>query len=252
MNDIKSKIKCLFFGVVLPIIIYILITISISSIIYLFNNLKSINIIIIQGIINFVSILVLYPYYIFFKKRFIFTYSQIINTKLLYLIAVAFSLCIILNIIIGFIPRESENIVTQNVEQLTSETNVFISLFIISFLTPIIEEIIFRGFFYDSVKYVSNDIIAIILTSIVFGIFHSDFQQILYAFIVGIVFGYIRYKFNSVNYTILMHAIMNTTSLVLLPEIEKLNTIGSIIYVLIISIGILVFSFMGIINKIKH
>lgn len=242
MNSFKDKIRIVLLGIVVPFAIYIFSNMVVVLIINSILKSDSINIMVIQGIANIVSVVALVPYYIWFKNVYSIFDTKLEFLKVFYVIIISFALCIILNILIEFIPREQENIVSENIKKLSSEYTPLLSLAIVSITAPIIEELIFRGFFYDSIKIVSNDIIAIILTSITFGVFHFDLQQIIYAFIVGLLLGYLRFKFNNLLYPVIMHAMMNTTSLLIIPEISKNSSERSIIYNLFISFFILAFS----------
>lgn len=240
----NNKIKLVLEGIVIPYIIYILGSIIIASIVKCLNI--STNIIFIQGISNCIILLFLIPLYIQFVKRNSIQYDLNITKSLIYIIILGFSLCFICNIIVDYIPRTSKNVVSENVYKLTEELNIYITLIIICIIVPLIEEIIFRGFFFDTVKLISNDIIAIIFTSIAFALAHSDLQQIIYALIAGIFLSYIKFKYKNILYSIILHLTMNLTSYLFMPIVLGFDSNINKEYILFVMFFIFVFSFIRI------
>ena len=126
--------------------------------------------------------------------------------------------------------------------KLAQEYNIYLSLFIVSVLIPIIEELLFRGFFYDAAKILSNDVVAIIFTSFAFAIAHFEFRQSLYAFFAGLFLGYIKYKYKNIIYTIITHLLMNFFTLVIVPSILIDKDIRMRAYVMFVCIAMLIFT----------
>ena len=237
-----SKIKIIVDGILIPFAIYFSISLLVSFFIRYVLSFENENAVLNQGIANIFTFLALCPLYIIYRKNNHIETSKLSFGVCLYMIPLAFSICVIGNVIVDYIPRASENIVTTEVYRLAEEYNVFLSLFIISIIVPIIEELIFRGFFYDAVKLLTNDVIAIIFTSLAFAIAHVDFRQMLYALFAGFFLAYIRYKYKNVIYTILMHLLMNMITLVFIPSILLNNDLKSRLYVLFISFAMLFFT----------
>ena len=238
----NSKLKVVADGILIPFAIYFLITLIVSFVIGLSSSVENPNLVLTQGISNIFIFIVLCPLYIVFSKRYEIETSKLSLRVCLYMIPLAFSICIIGNVAVDYIPRASENIVTTEVYRLAKEYNIYLSLFVVSVLIPIIEELIFRGFFYDAVKLLTNDVIAIIFTSIAFAIAHVDFRQMLYALFAGVFLAFIRYKYKNLIYTILLHLLMNLITLVFVPAVLQNNDIRSRLYVLFISFAMLFFT----------
>ena len=108
---------------------------------------------------------------------------------------------------------------------------------------PILEEFIFRGIVYNKLKTFNKKMTAIILTSIIFGIVHSNIINGIYAFGVSFILIYLYEKYKTLKAPIIMHIFLNTTIILMLPLIIK-NYIVFNLYLLIMSIIILI-----IINK---
>ncbi|NCU88337.1 MAG: CPBP family intramembrane metalloprotease [Proteobacteria bacterium] len=77
---------------------------------------------------------------------------------------------------------------------------------------PIAEELLFRGYLYSQLKNTKLGISgAIFLTSLLWTALHAQYDiDILFSlFFLGLVLGYVRYKYNSVYLAIAIHAIHN-------------------------------------------
>ena len=158
------------------------------------------------------------------------------------MIPLALSICVIGNVLVDYIPRETENMVTTEVYNLAREYNIYLSLFIVSVLIPIIEELLFRGFFYDAAKILANDVVAIIFTSFAFAIAHFELRQSIYAFFAGLFLGYIKYKYKNIIYTIVMHLLMNFFTLAIVPVILINKDIRMRAYVMLVCVAMLIFT----------
>ncbi len=73
---------------------------------------------------------------------------------------------------------------------------------------PVFEEILFRKLICDKViKY--GEGCAVILSGLIFGLFHMNFNQFFYTFFLGCFFAFIYVKTGRLKYTILLHMLIN-------------------------------------------
>lgn len=73
---------------------------------------------------------------------------------------------------------------------------------------PVFEEILFRRLICDKViKY--GEGCAVVLSGLIFGLFHMNFNQFFYAFFLGCFFAFIYVKTGTLKYTILLHMTIN-------------------------------------------
>ena len=81
-------------------------------------------------------------------------------------------------------------------------------------IAPIAEEFIFR---YGIQKNLSkfNVKFAIIYQALLFGLLHGNLIQFSYAFVLGLIFGYITYKKGNIMYSILLHIAINLSSVLI-------------------------------------
>lgn len=92
--------------------------------------------------------------------------------------------------------------------QPTSGGNFLIGLFIIAISPGICEEIMFRGFIMKSYEHKGYKK-AILISGILFGIFHFNFQNLMGPLLLGILFGFLVYKTNSLYASIIAHTTNN-------------------------------------------
>jgi membrane protease YdiL (CAAX protease family) len=93
---------------------------------------------------------------------------------------------------------------------------------------PIVEETIFRGFFYSTLRKKSGAILTIILSSIIFTLWHigSGLKVGINIFLTGIILAYIYEKTESLIPPIIAHAIVNG-SLVIASIYKSLSMRGA-------------------------
>lgn len=80
--------------------------------------------------------------------------------------------------------------------------------FCICIIAPIAEELIFRSILLKPLR-AFGDLTAAIVTGLLFGLYHGNFDQFAYASIVGIFFSIIAIRYNSIVPTIIIHAANN-------------------------------------------
>lgn len=87
---------------------------------------------------------------------------------------------------------------------------------IIVVFTPIYEEILFRGFLFDSLhKIFKRKKVVIVLIAFIFALFHiQSLSNMVFAFTVGIYLAYYRQKERSINVSVWIHAVINFTGLI--------------------------------------
>lgn len=126
----------------------------------------------------------------------------------------------------------------------------FFSILIgVGICAPLCEEITFRYFIYHNLNR-TNQIIAIIISSAMFGLAHFNLLQGMYAFTFGLVFSMYNIKYNSIWPGIIMHISVNSLSVFLLLAD---NYIAQIVIMILIFIVSLIPTSISIIYKVvKH
>jgi membrane protease YdiL (CAAX protease family) len=76
-------------------------------------------------------------------------------------------------------------------------------------IAPISEELIFRGVILKKACNELTFIRANILQAILFGLYHMNIIQGIYAFIAGLLLGYIAFKYKTVMASVVFHSFIN-------------------------------------------
>lgn len=97
---------------------------------------------------------------------------------------------------------------------LVKENPLWLNLVIIALLPAVVEEFIFRGLILNGYKR-RNPLMAIVISSLLFGLMHMNLNQFSYAFVIGVIFAFLAYATGSLLPSILGHFIINGTSVVM-------------------------------------
>lgn len=249
-----KKIKIIIDGMIMPFLLYYAIT-FLFIVVYMFigvfggtidvNNVKDVNVVnvvLVQGLSSIFIIAVLVPLYLHFKKKYEIYTSKFSIKRALYVVPLAFSVCIICNVLLQDIPSASDNIVSKHIEAMIKSHGVIIAILMSSVLIPIVEELLFRGFMYGSASLLGGAVFAIAFTSTFFGIVHLNLVQGIYGVVAGIFLGYVRYKYDSVLYTIIMHLAMNACSIIFVPTVLMIKDINGKAFMIFICAALMIAS----------
>lgn len=127
------------------------------------------------------------------------------------------------------------------------DDTVTFGLFLYSVIIgPISEELIFRGVTLRQAKKVFPFWAANLMQAFLFGVFHMNMIQGIYAFALGLILGYICEKGNSIYHSILLHMLFNFWATAISQFIYINDTVASFIGWLLFSIiataaGLLIF-----------
>lgn len=128
-------------------------------------------------------------------------------------------------------------------ERLT-DSSITMTFIYVLLIGPVSEELIFRGAILDRFYLAFPYLIANLLQAVLFGIYHMNLIQGLYAFCLGFVLGLVRYVSGSILASVLTHILFNTTSYVLdfVFPMGKEMQVGVIILVVVIGAVLCFFS----------
>ena len=95
-------------------------------------------------------------------------------------------------------------------------THNFLGVITISFLAPLLEEVLFRGAIQGYLLRRYSPAVAISVAALVFGIFHFNPVQVVYATLLGAVFGWIYYRTGSLLSVVVGHVLNNSIATVMM------------------------------------
>lgn len=152
----------------------------------------------------------------------------------------------ILNDLLG--PDELKDVIGGAVPE-TPEA-MWIMAFFVVIVAPVCEEIIFRGILLDSCLPFGSWF-AVIITSMLFGLIHGNFDQFAYCLAVGAVLSVLTIRSKSIIPAIILHSLNNLMSTMALYS-ENLKLGGEIMVVFNYLIDLLNIIFIHILNFIPH
>lgn len=135
---------------------------------------------------------------------------------------------------------------TEQMGLLTSG-NVFVVLLLMIFVAPITEELVFRGVILNKASKAIPFWGANLLQAMLFGLYHMNVIQGIYAAMLGFILGLICHKFKTIYASMFLHMVINTSSL----PVALFPQNNSTYYVMIISGGICLFLSLFIIKITK-
>ncbi len=128
--------------------------------------------------------------------------------------AVAYSMIRIGDIIgtyIGTVIEEffpSATAATNNVQELVMTGEMWVNVLAMVIVGPIVEELLFRKFLCDRLK-PYGDWVTILVTGLMFGVFHGNVTQGVYAFLLGAFLAYVYLRTGNIFLTIGYHIAVN-------------------------------------------
>ncbi|MBR0271541.1 MAG: CPBP family intramembrane metalloprotease [Methanobrevibacter sp.] len=211
-KEIFSKIG---FNYLLLALIPIIFQIFIANIVSLIDAslLNDINVQTLIG--SLTSYIIIFPIFIYLMRK---IESSNINENRLNVIGLLKCICIAITLMIvgnligtvitTLIGNTMSNEVINPVEQLIENSSIYINLLIICIVAPIFEEIFFRKILIErTIKYGAK--LSIILSALIFALFHGNLSQFFYAFFLGGFLAYLYINTGKIIYPIIIHACVN-------------------------------------------
>lgn len=126
-------------------------------------------------------------------------------------------------------------------------------LIAVSIMAPLSEEVLCRGVILRLAERVSPRFWVVnVIQALAFGILHGNLVQGTYAFVLGLILGYIYGKYRNIWLCMLLHGAMNLSSYVIGPVyslIPEENPLPVFIVVLVVSAALFVLCFRPFIPK---
>ncbi len=133
----------------------------------------------------------------------------------IYLVTIVFAVTAsqLLNVLIDFSRLDELFPYYSELQASTFEgQNIFLILFVVGVAAPISEELIFRGLICKRLQDYLGNSLAVVLSALMFGIYHGNMVQFVYATLLGLAFGFLMCKTNCLKVTIAAHMAANIWS----------------------------------------
>lgn len=123
-------------------------------------------------------------------------------------------------------------------------------------LAPICEELVFRGVTLSCAKRLFPFWLANIIQAVLFGAFHMNIVQGVYAFALGIILGYVCEKGKSIYFSLLLHFLFNlwAATMTLIFNVEEAKWLDIAIFPITVAslfVGIILFR-IGLLDSKKY
>ena len=92
----------------------------------------------------------------------------------------------------------------------TSSLSITKMFFFVGILAPVCEECVFRGILYSGFRKNGTPLQAILWTAVLFGLFHMNLNQMVYAIVLGVAFGLLREATGNIWAGIIGHMSLNS------------------------------------------
>jgi len=121
-----------------------------------------------------------------------------------------------------------------------TENNIFIWISV-GLISPVAEELIFRGVIYKYARRYAPYLITNLLQAALFGIYHGNIVQGIYAFLLGLLMGFLVNISGSIIPSIIFHLSVNIFGLFIDKIIPETLPEAVQVSLMLVSIGIVVF-----------
>lgn len=100
-------------------------------------------------------------------------------------------------------------------QEIILNTDIWVVFVVVVLIGPVIEEFLFRRLLVDRIRMYGEGT-AVLVSGFLFGVSHGNFYQFFYAFALGAILAYVYCKTSRLRYTVIMHMMINSSSVILL------------------------------------
>ena len=93
-----------------------------------------------------------------------------------------------------------------------------IQALLLAFAAPVMEEFVFRRCVLDRLRPYGEKA-ALLISALLFALFHSAVNQMCYAFLLGLIFGTVYLKTGKLRYSMILHVLINSMTSLVLPAL---------------------------------
>ena len=126
----------------------------------------------------------------------------------------------------------------------TTVLSLVLNLVSTAVLPALVEEMVFRGYILGGLR-PQGDGLAIVFSAVFFGLLHGNLLQIPFAFILGLIFGYLTVQTGSIWPAVLLHFLNNAFSVVLqyaaqfLPDLDSIGMLNGAAFTVMAVLGVI-------------
>jgi len=123
----------------------------------------------------------------------------------------------------------STNVIGTSILDIAEQVPFLFGVILVAVIPAVVEETVYRGVFYNEYSKI-HPLKAALLSGLLFGIMHGNFNQFSYAAVMGILFAFLIEATGSILSTMLVHFWINASSVVMMYIFPKLYEIAQAYY----------------------
>lgn len=133
----------------------------------------------------------------------------------------------------------------ESMAQITNGKSIWMLILWMGIISPISEEVTFRWVIYLRLRDYMKKSLAAVISGVIFGVYHGNFVQAVYATILGVIFAYVLEATGNLLSSVLLHIGANVWSLILteisgrLLESRWISVFGIFVLLLFVVSGVL-------------
>lgn len=147
-----------------------------------------------------------------------FPFEKVGGVKILACVLMGSAGCMLCNFPAGVVVNVEQKFGFQGTipDMPLSDSSAVLALYVLSVavIPPIVEEMMFRGMILQGLRRF-GDGFAVVASAVLFGLYHGNFAQSVFAFLCGLILGFVVVRTNSLLPSILIHAVNNGVSVVI-------------------------------------
>lgn len=146
--------------------------------------------------------------------------KQFLLSGLILTIAVSLGLVVGVNAIVNALkdisnlPQDYENTVRTQLLRINQPYGLALDLFTVALIPAICEELFFRGFVLTALSQKLKPHMALLLSSLIFAVFHINPIFIAFYMVLGLGFGWLFLRFRNLGLTMIAHFINNSLGVI--------------------------------------
>ena len=183
---------------------------------------RGLPLIVLSGAVELVLLGCFGPWYYFREKRYGFRpcYRKSFSVKnVLRIVGIGFFGQYLISLIIALVYMVLPEIF-KSYETLVENFDIsngppLLMIFFVCLLGPLAEEVVFRGMIYGRLRRAFSLVPSMLISALLFGIYHGNWVQGIYASVFGMILAYVYEKTQTIWGSFLLHAVFNLSSYII-------------------------------------